>query len=171
MPAGVQDAFSGLHPGPCYLFFGFVIIFTVFFMHPVVLSISFICATAYALYLGRARALRFTLCFLLPIMLLAAILNPAFNHRGATILFYLWTGNPVTLESLVYGVAGALMIGAVIQWFYCYNAVISSDKFLWLFGRAIPSLALVISMALRLVPRYSAQAARIAAAQRGLGHD
>jgi energy-coupling factor transport system permease protein len=166
-----RDAFSGLHPGPCYLFFAFVIVFTVVFMHPAVLALSFVCASAYAFWLGRGKALRFTLAFLLPVMLLAAVLNPAFNHRGATILFYLFTGNPVTLESLIYGVAGALMIGAVIQWFYCYNAVMSSDKFLWLFGRAIPALALVISMTLRLIPRYTAQARRVAAAQRGLGHD
>jgi energy-coupling factor transport system permease protein len=164
-----RDAFSGLHPGPCYLFFGFVLVFTVAFMHPVVLGISFICATAYAIYLGRTRALRFTLAFLVPVMALAAILNPAFNHRGATILFYLWTGNPVTLESLLYGVAGALMIGSVIQWFYCYNAAMTSDKFLWLFGRVAPSLALIISMTLRFVPRYTAQARRIAAARAGLG--
>jgi energy-coupling factor transport system permease protein len=164
-----RDAFSGLHPGPCYLFFGLTLLFTVIFMHPVVLGVSFFGATAYAIYLGRGKALRFTLCFLLPVMFLAAVLNPAFNHRGATILFYLWTGNPVTAESLLYGVAGALMIGSVIQWFYCYNAVMTSDKFLWLFGRVIPALALVISMTLRLVPHYTTRVSRIASARQGLG--
>jgi energy-coupling factor transport system permease protein len=166
-----KDAFATLHPGLCYLFFGMAIVFTVVFMHPVVLGTSFIGATAYALYLGRAKSARFTCTFLLPVMVLAAILNPAFNHRGVTIVFYLWTGNPVTAESLLYGVAAALMIGSIIQWFYCYNAVMSSDKFLWLFGRVIPTLALIISMTLRLIPRYVAQATRIAAARRGLGHD
>ncbi|MDR0347582.1 MAG: energy-coupling factor transporter transmembrane protein EcfT [Coriobacteriales bacterium] len=164
-----NDAFAALHPAPCFLFFGFVAVFTVAFMHPVTLGISFACATAYALYLGRGKALRFTLAFLLPIMALAAVLNPAFNHRGATILFYLWTQNPVTAESLIYGVAGALMIGAVIQWFYCYNAIMTSNKLIWLLGRALPALALALSMTLRLVPRYTAQAKRIATARRGLG--
>jgi energy-coupling factor transport system permease protein len=164
-----RDAFSGLHPGPCFLFFGFVVLFTVAFMHPVALGISFTCATAYALYLGRGKALRFTLAFLVPVMVLAAVLNPAFNHRGATILFYLWTHNPVTVESLIYGVAGALMIGAVIQWFYCYNAVMTSDKLIWLLGRIVPALALTLSMTLRLVPLYTLQAKRIATARQGLG--
>lgn len=163
------DAFSALHPGPGFLFFGFVLVFTVVFMHPMALGVSFVCATAYAVYLGRGKAVRFTLVFLLPVMVLAAVLNPAFNHRGATILFYLWTGNPVTLESLLYGVAGAGMIGAVIQWFYCYSATMTSDKFLWLFGRVIPAISLIISMTLRLVPRYTDQARRIAAARAGLG--
>jgi energy-coupling factor transport system permease protein len=164
-----RDAFSGLHPGPCFLFFGFVVVFTVLFLHPVALGISFACATAYALYLGRAKALRFTLGLLVPVMVLAAVLNPAFNHRGATILFYLWTQNPVTAESLIYGVAGALMIGAVIQWFYCYSAVMTSDKLIWLLGRVVPALALMLSMTLRLVPLYAQQAKRVATARRGLG--
>jgi energy-coupling factor transport system permease protein len=164
-----RDAFSGLHPGPCYVFFGFTLVFTVVFLHPAVLGVSFICATVYAVYLRRGKAVRFALCFLLPVMVLSAILNPVFNHRGATILFYLWTGNPVTLESLFYGVAGALMIGSVIQWFYCYNATMTSDKFLWLFGRATPTIALIISMTLRMVPRYTDQAKRIACARSGLG--
>jgi energy-coupling factor transport system permease protein len=166
-----KDAFAALHPGSCYLFFGFAVIFTVIFMHPVVLVLSFTSATVYAIYLGRTKAARFTCAFLLPVMIVAAALNPAFNHRGVTILFYLWTGNPVTAESLLYGVAAALMIGSVIQWFYCYNAVMSSDKILWLFGRIIPTLALIISMTLRLIPRYTAQAKRIASAQQGLGRD
>jgi energy-coupling factor transport system permease protein len=164
-----RDAFSGLHPGPCFLFFGFMVVFTVVFLHPVALGISFACATAYALYLGRGKALRFTLGLLVPVMVLAAVLNPAFNHRGATILFYLWTENPVTAESLIYGVAGALMIGSVIQWFYCYNAVMTSDKLIWLLGRIMPALALTLSMTLRLVPRYTVQARRVAAARQGLG--
>jgi energy-coupling factor transport system permease protein len=165
----VKGAFEALHPAPGFAFFGLVMLITVLFMHPVMLGMSFCCAVAWALYLGRGRALRFVLTLLLPVMLLAAILNPVFNHRGATVLFYLFTGNPVTAESLYYGVAGALMIGAVLMWFYCYNATMPSDKLLWLLGRALPSLALVLSMSLRLVPHYAAQAKRVAAARAGLG--
>ncbi|MDR1088109.1 MAG: energy-coupling factor transporter transmembrane protein EcfT [Coriobacteriales bacterium] len=162
-------SFEALHPVPGFAFFGLVVLLTVLYMHPVMLGVSFCCAAAWALYLRRGRALRFILTLLLPVMLLAAVLNPAFNHRGVTILFYLFTGNPVTAESLYYGVAGALMIGAVLLWFYCYNLVMPSDKLLWLLGRAVPTLALVLSMALRLVPHYTAQAKRVAAARAGLG--
>jgi energy-coupling factor transport system permease protein len=61
------------------------------------------------------------------------------------------------------------MIGSVLMWFYCYNAVMDSDKLIWLLGRPAPALALTISMALRLVPRYTAQAKRVAVARAGLG--
>ena len=67
-----------------------------FFMHPVCLGISLVSALIYAVYLGGRRAVRFQLCGLLPMLLLAAVVNPAFNHEGATLLTYLPSGNPLT---------------------------------------------------------------------------
>ena len=40
--------------------------------------------------------------------------NPAFDHEGATLLAYLPSGNPLTLESIAYGVAAAVMHGAAV---------------------------------------------------------
>jgi len=162
--------FAGCHPLVNYLFFGYVILVPVFFMYPVYLAVSFASALLYFIYLGRKKAARFGLCFVLPLMAVAALFNPAFNHKGATILFYFYY-NPITLEAVVYGVFAALMIGGVILWFACYNAVMTSDKFIYLFGRIVPAMSLVISMALRFVPRYIAQVKRIAAARRGIGFD
>ena len=85
-----------------------------------------------------------------PWRLLAALVNPAFNHEGATILTYLPSGNPLTLESMLYGVAAAVMLASVVLWFSSYNEVMTSDKFVYLFGRVIPALSLVLSMALAL---------------------
>ena len=50
--------------------------------------------------------------------------------------------NPVTLEAVCYGFAVGVMIMSVFYWFKCFNAVMSSDKFIYLFGRVIPKLAL-----------------------------
>lgn len=142
-----------------------------FIMHPVSLAVSLLSALAYALWLKGKRALRFSLLYMLPMMAMAALLNPAFNHEGATILTYLPGGNPLTLESIAYGGAAALMLAAVITWFSCYNEVISSDKFVYLFGRVIPALSLVLSMALRFVPKFTAQFRTVSEAQRCLGRD
>ena len=90
-------------------------------------------------------------------MVVAALVNPAFNHEGATILTYLPSGNPLTLESILYGAAAAAMLAAVVTWFSCYTAVMTSDKFVYLFGRIIPALSLVLSMTLRFVPKFQAQ--------------
>ena len=166
-----RDTFSAYHPLVNFLYFLLVLLFGMCFMHPICLVISLGSATAYNLYLKGRKGLRFSLGFLLPMMLLAAILNPAFNHEGVTILTYTPNGNPVTLESLVYGAASACMLAGVVQWFSCYNEVMTSDKFVYLFGRIIPALSLVLSMTLRFVPRFSAQMKTIRRAQRCVGRD
>ena len=154
-----------------FLYFGLVLVFTMFFMHPVSLTISLAASLAYAIYLNGRKAVRFSLLYMLPMMLMAAIINPAFNHEGQTILTYLPTGNPLTLESIVYGVSAAMMLAAVITWFSCYTAVMTSDKFVYLFGRMIPALSLVLSMTLRFVPKFKAQFQVVAEAQRCVGRD
>ena len=108
-----------------------VIAFTMFFMHPVSLGISLGSALAYAVYLRGRKAIRFSLVFMLPMMAMAALINPAFNHEGATLLTYLPSGNPLTLESILYGLAAAAMLAAEVTWFSCYTAVMTSDKFVW----------------------------------------
>lgn len=167
----MHDTFSRCHPAVNFLFFTLVLVFSMIFRHPVSLAVSLVCACAYATLLGGRSALRFQLRWMLPLMLLAAVVNPAFNHYGVTILAYFPNGNPLTLESILYGLAAAAMLAAVLMWFYCYNAVVTSDKFVYLFGRLIPALSLVLSMALRFVPRFKQQFGVVADAQRCLGRD
>ncbi len=166
-----RDTFSSYHPAINFLYFALVLVFTMFFMHPVSLLISLCAALAYAVTLNGDRAVRFSLTALLPMLLMAALVNPVFNHEGATILAYLPTGNPLTLESIVYGVAAAVMLASVITWFSCYTAVMTSDKFVYLFGRVIPALSLVLSMTLRFVPRFKAQFKVVSQAQACVGRD
>lgn len=167
----MSDGFSRLHPAVSFLYFGLVLAFSMIFMHPVFLGISLVCGLAYSISLKGARAVRFALLFLLPVMLFTALLNPAFNHEGVTILTYLPDGNPLTLESMAYGLAAAAMLAAVVTWFSCFNAVITSDKFVYLFGRAIPALSLILSMVLRFVPRFKGQLKIVSDAQKCMGRD
>lgn len=98
-----------------------------------------------------------------------AALNALFNHAGVTMLFYLPNGNPVTREALCYGAAAAAMFAAVILWFQCCNAVMTADKYLYVFGGVLPSVSLLLSMALRFVPKFTAHMRAVAAAQASLG--
>ena len=166
-----KDSFSGFHPLVNFLYFALVLAFSMFFMHPVSLALSLCCAVAYHVYLKGSRAVRFSLVYMLPMLLLAAVINPAFNHEGATILTYLPSGNPLTLESIFYGIAAAMMLVCVISWFACYTEVMTSDKFVYLFGRIIPALSLVLSMTLRFVPRFKAQLDVVREAQRSVGRE
>jgi len=167
----MADAFSRYHPFVNFLYFALVLGFSMVFMHPVCLLISLVCAITYSVYLNRGKAVSFSLKYMLPILILTAAIGPLFNHAGVTIIGYFGSGNPLTFESIVYGIAAAVMLITVISWFSCFNVVITSDKFVYLFGRAIPSLSLILAMALRLVPRFKAQAKVISGAQRCIGRD
>lgn len=164
-----RDSFSSYHPAVNLLYFGSVIGFSMFFMHPVYLAASLICAVCYYVSLNGRKALHAQMIFALPVMAMTALVNVLFNHRGATILAYLPGGNPLTLESILYGLCAAVMLWTVVTWFGCYNAVMTSDKFLYLFGRVIPSVSLVMSMSLRFVPKFKAQLRAVSQAQQCLG--
>ena len=47
----------------------------------------------------------------------------------------------------------------------------TTDKFIYLFGRIIPALSLILSMALRFVPRFTAQLKVIRSGQKTMGRD
>ena len=163
-----KDAFAGYHPAVNLLYFVLVTGCAMALAHPVCLALSFVCALGYSILLLGRRAVRL---YLLPMLLVAAIANPLFTHAGVTILAYLPSGNPLTLESILYGISAAFLLVTVITWFSCFNAVMSGDKLVYLFGRVIPALSLLLSMALRFVPRFAAQAKAIANAQKCLGRD
>ncbi|NLV20919.1 MAG: energy-coupling factor transporter transmembrane protein EcfT [Syntrophomonadaceae bacterium] len=167
----MSDAFSNRHPLINFSYFVLVILFSMFLMDPACLVISLLCAFIYSLYLKGKKALKFFGLGMLPLLLVTALLNPLFNHAGVTILFYLPGGNPVTMESIVYGLAAATMFVTVIIWFSCFNAVMTSDKFIYLFGKILPALSLILAMVLRFVPRIKAQGRMIANAQKCVGRD
>lgn len=165
------DAFAGCHPVVNLMYFLIVLLFTMFVSHPVLLAISFLGAAVYAIRLkGWRKVIKFNILVTLPAMILVALINPAFNHYGVTTLFYLKTG-PVTLEAIVYGVVLSSMLFIAVLWFSCYNEVMTTDKFVYLFGRIIPSLSLVLSMVFRFVPRFGEQLKVIRNGQKAVGRD
>ena len=142
-----------------------------FVMHPVFLIISLLTAIIYSVTLEDKDALISNLKFSLPIIVFTSLINPAFNNRGVTILTYLPSGNPLTLESIVYGLAAGTMLTTTLSWFKTFNIVMTSEKFVYLFGRVIPSLSLVLSMALRFVPKFSEQIKDVSHTQKAVGRD
>ena len=149
-----KDAFSGFHPAVNLAFFVAALGMTMFIQQPVYLLISFVSGCAYLLYLQGKKGMLLQVGYLVPILIMMAIMNPMFNHEGVTVLWYLPNDNPITLEAICFGLASAVMMGASIVWFNCCNTVFTSDKIIYLFGRVIPALSLLISMTLRFVPRF-----------------
>ncbi len=163
--------FSKFHPIVSFIYFLFVLSFAAIFMHPIALSIGLLSGFIYSVMLNGKKAVKFNILYMLPLVLITALINPTFNHEGITILSYLPSGNPLTLESVAYGVATAVMLWSVICHFSCFNKIMTSDKLMFLFGKIVPSLSLVLSMVLKFIPKFKIQLRAVATSQSYVGKD
>ena len=125
-----KDNFGTYHPIINFVYFVFVIGCSMFLRHPVFLGISCVSGFIYYIYLKGKKAFKTALWLMIPVFLISALVNPLFNHEGVTLLFYFRTGNPLTLESIVYGMASGVMLVSVLNWFSCYQVIMTSDKFI-----------------------------------------
>ena len=167
----MRDFFSDYHPFINFLYFTLVIGFSLVLAHPLAQGIALVCAIAYSVSATGKKSVLFLLRYCLPMVLLTAFINPAFNHEGTTTLLYFSNGNPLTLESILYGFSAGAMLVTLLLWFTSFNRVMTSDKFIYLFGKVLPALSLVLSMSLRFVPKFKTQMATVAEAQRSIGRD
>lgn len=165
-----NTTFESFHPIVIFIYFISTITITMFSMHPIFLIMTFSISFIYSIILYGKKALKFNVGILIPIMVVTMVLNPLFTHKGSTVLFYL-NGNAMTLESIIYGLAAATMLSSVIIWFSCFNRIMTSDKLIYLFGRILPVLALVLSMCLRFVPMLMKRFREISEGQKCMGRD
>lgn len=152
----MKKIFDVSHPAVIFTYFTAVLAFTMAYMHPFFLLLSVCGATFTAVYLEGSKAGKYLLAFG-PVALIAAAVNPLFNHEGGTILAYFGDGNPLTMESILFGIGAAAMLTAVMLWFFVLNRVMTMEKIMVLFGRLAPGLALLFSMAVRFTARFRAQ--------------
>lgn len=152
--------FGTLHPAVSMCYFVCVIGLTLACPHVVTVLLSLLGSTLFNLALRGRKAFGRTMRFVLPMFLLVCIGNPLVNHRGVTMLCLLFN-QWITLEAIVYGVVTACSLAAIILWFGCYQEVMTSDKFLYLFGKIAPATALLITSALRFIPQMQQNAAQI----------
>lgn len=165
----MERALASYHPIVSFTYFLIVIGMSMLYMHPILSLISLISATLYSLVLNKKRTIQ-TLKFTTIMALCITIANGLFVNRGLTVLFY-FRHNPVTLESISYGITSGIMMASVVMWFSCYNEIITSDKFLYIFGKTLPSIALMANMTLRLIPKLIEQTKIIANTQKTVGLD
>lgn len=145
-----------------------VIGITLFTMHPLILGYSLVGSLLFFGLLNSVQAVLKEIGFYLFVFLLIALAYPLFNHNGITILFFL-NNNAMTQEAIGYGIALAVKMIAFSFWCKSYSEVMTTDKFIYLFGKRIPKLALVFSRILRFVPQFKMQFKKVNQAQKTVG--
>lgn len=165
---GEGSTFAGCHPAVNLIFFLFTIGITMFSMSPVFLAATLVFSWLYSILLNGKKAIKSNLLFTLPIVVIMAVINTLFTHNGATVLFYV-NNSRITLEALLYGLAAAVLLSSIIVWFSCFNVVMTSDKLIFIFGKAAPVLGLTLSMIFRFIPLLKARFREISMGQRCMG--
>lgn len=164
-----NNMFSLYHPIGLFIYLISVIVITMFTINPIMLSIALAGGTMYILTVTNIKSFLKGIIYEIPFFILIVITNPLFSHNGVTPLFFL-NGNPITLEAILYGLDIGIMILAVIYWCKTYNLVFSDEKFIYLFGKTIPKLSLVLSMALKYIPLLKKQYRKMSDARKYMGY-
>lgn len=160
--------FDRLHPITSFVYFILLLLIAMLTMNPVIITICYLASVVFCKMLIGIRKLLCSLAYSVPLMLMTALINPMFVHKGETILFFL-NDNPVTKEAIIYGALASMMIMSVFYFCRCYTEIMTSDKFIYLFGRVIPKLSLVLSMILTFIPGLKRKYKEIDEAQKALG--
>ena len=163
----MRQGIYGCHPVVQLVFFAGAMGFGMCLLHPAFIAMGLLLAAA-AVVCVTGRKGANMLPGLAAVLVAVTAVNPLFNPGGDSVLFT-YFGRNFTLEALAYGGAAAAMFVTVLMWFACFNAVMTSDRLLYLFGALAPAVSLVLTMTPRLVPAYQRKTASIRMARRCVG--
>lgn len=155
-----MDRFSKFNPRVTFLFFVLTMVLTLATFNPIYSSISLLSAILYKFKLEGKKAVGYVVKFIVPLLVLVSLFNMLFTHYGATVLFTAFDMN-FTFEGLFYGFSQGLIFSAIVTWFSCYCVVVTSERFLSVFGKVAPNTAIVLSMVLSFIPRLKKNGSEI----------
>ncbi len=152
-----STALSKAHPLTALIAIVGPMLITLFVSEPVVTVASLLGALLFC-YSSPSTRLSLREClFFAAMLILLTVSNPLFSDSGETLLLS-FRGLTVTAEALLYGANTAAAMVAVILWCRALTEALSSDRFVFLFGRLLPHSALVLTHALRLLPLFGRRA-------------
>lgn len=160
-----ETIFDRYHPAVALLYCGVVLVFSMAAMQPMYLMLTFLGLFTFDAVLRGAKAPLRNLIWQAPLVLVLAVANPLFVSVGSTELFRIGL-HAVYLEALVYGLCQGLMLVNALLTFSIAARVVTSDKVLCVLGNAVPTIALMISMTMRLVPQFVRRGKSISSTQK-----
>lgn len=164
----IVTSFEKEHPVVLTIYLAGGMLVTMLTMHPVLLGISIIIAGLYAGILSGKGVWKQMFWMMLSVLLFTVIILPLFSHNGITPLFYI-NDMPVTLESVIFGLVMSELLLGIFLWFQVANALLDSEKILYLFGRTFPVVGLLVSMVFRMIPQMRQRFIQIQDGQKGMG--
>lgn len=149
-----ENQFERWHPFTQFVYFAAVITLITVHLNPIITGITLVSVIFLGALMKKREFVKILFVLYIPASVLAIIINPLFSHEGVTILQYFPSGNPLTLESVMYGIVSGGMVCSICVLFFSFNTVMTSDRLMYLTGKIMPAIALTISMSLRFVPEF-----------------
>ena len=151
-----MTGFGSFHPAVLFIYYVLALVFSMISMHPLLALASLCGSFLFYAFLNGGRKTLSQFFFCIGMFVIMAGINAMYVHNGETILFFM-NDNPITLEALIYGAVSSVMLVSVLMWCSCYSVILTTDKFLYLFGKTVPKLGLILSMAFRMIPLFQLQ--------------
>ncbi|GGA33809.1 ABC transporter permease [Kroppenstedtia guangzhouensis] len=147
----MSRGFRDLHPVVTFIYYTGVLLLLLLMFHPLfILSACILLLAVNLLYDGGKELFRWKGAMGMTAGVILVV-NPLTSERGTHVLWE-GTSHRVTWEAVLYGGMMSGIILCVMATFISYQQVIPTNKFLYLFSRLLPQWALLIVLALRLVP-------------------
>lgn len=154
MAGSAHNPFALRHPAVAFTYLVCAAAFAMAVPHPVYAALSLAGAAACGCCTCGARACARKVGPLAGVIALVAVTNLIFVGEGSTVLLRVGE-RALTLESLEYGLCAGTMLAAVFLWFTSYAACMDSSATEALLGRAAPTVSLMVSQVMRLVPQFA----------------
>ncbi|MGY3779516.1 energy-coupling factor transporter transmembrane component T [Isobaculum melis] len=164
----MHTVLNDVHPITSFCYYIGVMILSMMFLHPVFLIGELFLFILYNICQHNGAKMKQMFKGAWFFIGVIVIVNPLLNHQGTHHLFYIGR-NPITLEAIIYGGLLALSFCCLMFIFLSYNLVITSHKFLYLFSRISPQLALLTMITMRFVPLFIRRLTTIKAIQKTRG--
>lgn len=162
MSRTAHNPFSTYHPAVAFCYLLCAAAFAMAAMQPVYAGLSLAGSLVCCACVRGTGGLR-RMAWLAALVAVVAIANLLFVDKGATALFTLGS-RAFTLEALLYGLCSGIMLASVFGWMASYAACMDSAATTELLGRAMPTVALMVSQVMRLVPQFAHRGRTVAAA-------
>ncbi len=163
-----MKSFKDLHTTIILSYFVIVIAITMMSQNPIWVLSSFSFSSLYYIQNHSLKAYLKYLLYFIPMLFFIIFMNSFFNGLGLTVLFYLGKGNPITLESVLFGLFNGLLLCSIYLWFSSYQKVISTDAWITVLGRRMPTVGLAIAMIMKYIPDTLKQGEQISYQQKAL---
>ena len=157
--------FDLLHPAVAVVYFFALLVLAMTAMHPVYLALAWAGALACRAGMHGWREAAGTLRWQLPVVAVIAVANCLFVGSGSTVILQIGV-RAFYAEALFYGACSGLMLCCVLLVFQNASDVLTSDKVMAVLGRRLPTVSLMVSMTMRLVPQFARRGEEVRGAAR-----